>query len=62
MIDSVPRPTGADENVTHKSLTARVPAELLDEIKAIAQREERSLNYITIRLLRRGLEAERDAD
>ena len=53
----MPRPIGTSkESGDYGTLTVRIPRELLDQIEAIAQREERSLNYVAARLLREALE------
>ena len=38
------------------ALTARIPIELLEELKDVARKKERSLNYVAARVLRRGLD------
>jgi predicted transcriptional regulator len=56
MIETMPRPAGApvDES-KYRALTVRLPAELVDQIKSIAEAEERSINYVAARLLRKAL-------
>lgn len=56
MIDSVPRPTGSTDESDYGALTVRVPLELLADLKAVAKKKERSLNYVAARVLRRGLD------
>lgn len=56
MLETMPRPAGAPaDDTSYKALTVRLPRELVDQIKALAEREERSINYITARLLRQAL-------
>lgn len=56
MIDSVPRSTGSTDEADYKALTVRIPMELLDDLKGVAKKKERSLNYVAARVLKRGLD------
>lgn len=56
MLDNVPRSTGSTDDAKYGALTARIPQELLDELREIARKKERSLNYVAARVLRRGLD------
>lgn len=56
MLDSVPRSTGAADDTKYGALTARIPVELLEELREVAKKKERSLNYVAARVLRRGLD------
>jgi predicted transcriptional regulator len=47
--------------VKDANLTLRVPADLKAELVKLAKREDRSLAYVTLRLLREGLEREAHA-
>lgn len=56
MLDSVPRSTGSADDIKFGALTARIPLDLLEELKQVAKSKERSLNYVAARVLRRGLD------
>jgi predicted transcriptional regulator len=56
MLESVPRPTGSTDDAKYGALTARIPLDLLEELKEVARKKERSLNYVAARVLRRGLD------
>lgn len=56
MIETVPRPTGSTSNPDYGALTVRIPLSLLERIKELARKEERSVNFIAARLLREALE------
>jgi len=56
MIESVPRPTGSVDESEYGALTVRIPVELLNDLKAIAKKKERSLNFVAARVLKRGVD------
>lgn len=56
MINSVPRPAGAPQESDYKAMTVRIPRELVERIQQMARDEERSINFIAARLLRKALE------
>jgi len=59
MLDAMPRqPLPPDEKPI--PATYRVPPDVSAYIAERAEKEDRSINYIAVRLLRRGMEAERE--
>lgn len=55
MLGTVPRPAGAKSNQNYRAITVRVERELVEQLEAIARKEERSLNYIAARVFREWL-------
>jgi hypothetical protein len=54
MLDTVPRRSRVDEPTT--PLTLRLPTELLDRLREVADEQDRSLNAQVVRALREWLE------
>lgn len=54
MLDTVPRRSRIDEPTT--ALTLRLPTELLDRLRQVADEQDRSLNAQVVRALREWLE------
>jgi len=59
MIETMPRPTGSTSDPNYGALTVRIPRPLLERIRELARKEERSVNFIAARLLREALDKRR---
>lgn len=60
MLETMPRPSKPADDQAHPS-TIRIPPDLWEYIAARAEAEDRSVNYIAVRLMRAGYEQESHA-
>jgi predicted transcriptional regulator len=58
MIHSMPRAVSLPPEEQPVTITIRVPRDVADMVRAMAEREERSISWMTARLLRQALAAD----